>query len=169
MIKSQRLVVPLLAAATTVVMPAPARAEDGDWILRVAAGYVVPTAEATYRGSETIDFSDPRFPPLGTIDLLREDQVSAQGDLGFGLELEHMLTETVGLSAGVSHTRLVAEMVLSGEATFTPHVGEPPTPAPERSQTRPVTVCDLDPTRSLCGGRNACPRIVTVRVCAWRD
>jgi outer membrane protein W len=139
MIRSQRVVVSLVAAAATVVVPATARPADGDWILRVAPGYVAPTGEATYRGSSSTDFTDPRFPPLGRIDLDREDHVSAQGDLGIGLELEHLLTDTVGVTAGLTYTRLVGEAALSGEATFTPSLGEPPTPAPERAHTAPVT------------------------------
>jgi hypothetical protein len=139
MIRSKRVVLSLLAAAATVAAPTTARSEDGDWVLRAAAGYVAPTDEATYRGFSSTDYTDPRFPPLGRIELHREDHVSAQGDLGIGLELEHMLTDTVGVTAGLTYTRLVGESVLSGESTFTPFVGEPPTPAPERAHTSPVT------------------------------
>jgi hypothetical protein len=153
MIRSQRVVLSLLAAAAILAAPATARSEDGDWAFRAAAGYVAPTDEATYRGFSSTDYTDPRFPPLGRIDLHREDHVSARGDLGIGLELEHMLTDTVGVTAGLTYTRLVGEAVLSGESTFTPFVGEPPTPAPERAHTSPVT-----------GGGAGWVRLVTLTV-----
>ncbi len=54
------------------------------------------------------DFTDPRFPPLGTIDYFRDDLTSAKSDLGLELELEHMLTDSIGICAGLGYARLVS-------------------------------------------------------------
>jgi len=138
MLQPQRLTLVLLAATVATTAPATARAGDGDWILRVTPGFVAPTADATQQSVGFADFTDPRFPPLGTIDYSRTDLISAKSDLGLELELERMLTDSIGIAAGFGYARLVSETSLSGEATHIPYVGEPRTLAPERSRSGPV-------------------------------
>ncbi|MFQ5792671.1 MAG: hypothetical protein ACE5JI_19550 [Acidobacteriota bacterium] len=128
----------ILGSLPLLIVPAPARADAGDKIVRGGLAYAIPSDDLEWGGPAQTDFMDPRFPPLGRFDSLEEHLASADSGFELGIRFEYGLTDLVGIDTNFNFSRHDGTTVFSGEITFTPAIGDPPALNPEQSQHAPI-------------------------------
>ena len=93
------LVLAIVTLATTV----PTQAASGDMIVRGGLSYV-----STYTnrlGGEGIEeFLDPARPPIGRFDVLFDNLIGLDGNIGVGVGFEYMLTDLIGIDTSFNGT-----------------------------------------------------------------
>lgn len=127
------LVLAIVTLATTV----PAQAASGDMIVRGGLSYV-----STYTnrlGGEGIEeFLDPARPPIGRFDVLFDNLIGLDGNIGVGVGFEYMLTDLIGIDTSFNYSQQTLAATFAGQITFTPYWGQPPTPLPQFDETAPI-------------------------------
>ncbi len=121
-----------------LVLPDSARADAGDKILRGSASYVNPTSDARLGGTGIEDFLDPTNPPMVRFDIIQDHRLSADSNVGVGLDFEIMVTDRVGIDTAFNYSRQDVAADFSGQITFTPYLGQPPTLFPDLNESASI-------------------------------
>jgi opacity protein-like surface antigen len=127
------LAITLVTWATTV----PARAASGDMIVRGGLSYV-STYTNRFGGEGIEEFLDPARPPLGRFDVLFDNLIGLDGNIGVGIGFEYMLTDLIGIDTSFNYSRQTVAASFAGQITFTPYWGQPPIPLPQFNETAPI-------------------------------